>query len=384
MIASGSKKLLGAYIGKSKVVKVVQFGKQVWAAEDPHIDENVVAILNVTGSTETALTAIFAFTQSQANGVTVDFGDGSIHETYPDTSVIVSHTYPAAGEYQLSMIPSNGVTWEPGAYGTSGSTTDDQPFCSKSWVTRFIFREGVGFTRPRAFSAQRNLVAVDNFPNVMEIPERAFQYCSKLTGFAIPDTVTTIGEYAFYGCSSLPIAEFPSNLTTIGSYAFYDCDSLTIGYFPERLTIGDHAFYGCDGMPARIEVASRSVGGYAFGSCKSLTRVWLRNTVTTLTAYTNTTGTSSTYGTFSYCSERLVIYAEPSSRPGGWTEYFDLFRYYPKYNDRFRVIWGVSAMPDITLRIKWNENTRQLEHVETVADGPDYSYDSTTESLEYM
>ena len=349
------------------------------------IDKNVVAILNITGATQSALTANFCFTQSKSEGVVVDFGDGSEPQVYTDTAVLTSHTYPSAGEYDLSIISTVGTTWEPGAYGKIGNTTTDQPFCSKPWITHFIFKEEVGFSHPRAFFGFSNLVAINNFPNITIIPDMAFQNCSKLENFKIPETITTVGESAFDGCSSLEITKFPVLLKTVGIKAFQNCVKLNIDYFPERLEIANYAFSGCTGLPHFIEIASHKIACHSFSGCSNITRAWLRNTVTTINDYLIG---STYYGIFTSCAPNLIIYAEYASKPSNWTQYFDLINSTTAANastaKRFEVIWNISTVSTPTLRISWDENDRLLTHEETVANGSDYIYNASDESLEYV
>ena len=67
---------------------------------------------------------------------------------------------------------------------------------------------------------------------VTSIGEKAFTY-SDLTGFTIPDSVTSIGGWAFWNCSRLTKITIPDSVTSIGQWTFKGCSSLT------SITIGD-------------------------------------------------------------------------------------------------------------------------------------------------
>ncbi len=65
-----------------------------------------------------------------------------------------------------------------------------------------------------------------------------------LTGFVIPDGVTSVGDYAFVR-SKITAVKIPDSVTSIGKSAFYDCKDLKIIIIPESVTeIGNAAFEG--------------------------------------------------------------------------------------------------------------------------------------------
>jgi hypothetical protein len=81
---------------------------------------------------------------------------------------------------------------------------------------------------------------------VTSIGDRAFYYCSSLTGVTIPAGVTSIREGAFSQCSSLTGVTIPASVTSIGRGAFWGCGSLTGVTIPASVTsIGENAFREC-------------------------------------------------------------------------------------------------------------------------------------------
>ncbi len=64
--------------------------------------------------------------------------------------------------------------------------------------------------------------------SVTIIGDYAFDSCTGLTSFAIPESVTSIGSSAFSGCTSLTSIEIPDGVTSIGNVAFSGCNALTI------------------------------------------------------------------------------------------------------------------------------------------------------------
>ncbi len=67
---------------------------------------------------------------------------------------------------------------------------------------------------------------------VMDIDDRAFLYCSGLTGITIPDSVTYIGDCAFWGCSGLTELVIPNSVNYIADAAFSGCSGLEMVTVP--------------------------------------------------------------------------------------------------------------------------------------------------------
>lgn len=163
---------------------------------------------------------------------------------------------------------------------------------------------------------------------VTGIADRAFKFCSFVTGITLPDGVTSIGNFAFNGCSALTSITIPDTVTIIGDSAFEDCGALTSITIPDSVTsIGDAAFSGCSAltsitipdsvtsigystfwgctsiehatMPAMaieaipkdsltgvVLTSGDSIGRYAFANCSALTSITIPDTVTSIGGFT--------------------------------------------------------------------------------------------------
>lgn len=149
------------------------------------------------------------FGQSVANGVTVDWGDGSAPETFAGTTnVSVSHVYAATGKYIITLDPADGCTLNLGSTSASAGT------CV------------MGVTGSNFFVYANMLRAVEVGRNVTAIRNSALYSCRLLQSVAIQDGVTAIGNSALYQCGSLQTITIPSSVTSIGSSAFYYCSGL--------------------------------------------------------------------------------------------------------------------------------------------------------------
>ena len=168
--------------------------------------------------------------QAVANGVSIDWGDGSTAETLAGTgNVNTSHTYAEPGDYVISLMPEDGCTLSFGDGSNSncvmGSTGNNgRVYCNM-------------------------LQEVYTGQNVTAIGSYAFDNCYSLANVTIPDGVTSVNNNAFYNCYSLANVTIPDGGTSIGSYAFYNCYSLASVTIPDGVTsISNNAFGGCYGM----------------------------------------------------------------------------------------------------------------------------------------
>ncbi len=139
------------------------------------------------------------------------------------------------------------------------------------------------------------------------IADKAFIYCTDLTGIMIPDSVTSIGFYAFFYCTDLTDITFPDSVTSVGDYAFYNTDYYNndknwvdgVLYFGKALikadeetlngsyaikkgtkVLADGAFFNCNRLTSvNIPNSIIRIGSSAFGNCKNLTSVTVPDSV---------------------------------------------------------------------------------------------------------
>ena len=207
--------------------------------------------------------------QSVANGVTIDWGDGSDPETLPGTgSVNTTHTYQTAGDFVITLDPAEGCTLGLGAGNSSycvlGPTNNNgRVYCSML---------------QRAVIGSRGISSIGTY---------AFRYCHSLASVTIPDSVTSIGSYAFYLCYLLDSVTIPESVTNIENYAFYNCHSLASVDIPDSVTSIKHAaFYYCHSLASvTIPDSVTNIEDYAFYNCYSLASVTIPDSVTSIGSY---------------------------------------------------------------------------------------------------
>ena len=98
----------------------------------------------------------------------------------------------------------------------------------------------------------------------------AFEYCTSLVSFTIPNGVLSIEDDAFSSCSSLIAITIPSNVTSIGQYTFSSCSSLQYVSIPASVTsIGNSIYYQF--LCKVTQYNHHLLGSYAFQNCPVLT-----------------------------------------------------------------------------------------------------------------
>ena len=117
----------------------------------------------------------------------------------------------------------------------------------------------LSYVGPNAFEYS-SIEAISFASGIKEIPECAFNGCTKLTNVTISGTIETIGKSAFNSCTSLTSLEIPGNVDRIGPYAFNECTGLKSIVVGEGTRyIDSHCFYNC-GNVETISLPSTIIG----------------------------------------------------------------------------------------------------------------------------
>lgn len=169
-----------------------------------YITDDGATRLHIRIATVGRMTVPLYIGQTVANGVSIDWGDGSTAETLAGTgNVNTSHTYAEPGDYVISLMPEDGCTLSFGdgssSYCVMGSTGNNgKVYCNM-------------------------LQDVSIGKNVKSIVSNAFRSCYSISSITIPDSVTSIGDYAFNSCYSISSITIKDGVSYISSYAFQNC-----------------------------------------------------------------------------------------------------------------------------------------------------------------
>ena len=134
----------------------------------------------------------------------IDFGDGTRLTLPTDETQMPSHTYAAAGDYDIVL--GGRLT------GVSAKHSRMAPL--------------LGSARQTPCPALREVVFADDAPTAV-IDAATFRNCATIERLVLPPKLVMLGIYSFTLCSSLTELELPATLTTIGGRSFYGCTSLT-------------------------------------------------------------------------------------------------------------------------------------------------------------
>ena len=192
-----------------------------------YITDDGATRLHIRIATVGRMTVPLYIGQTVANGVSIDWGDGSTAETLAGTgNVNASHTYDEPGDYVISLMPQDGCKLSFGdgssSYCVIGSTGNNgKVYCNM--LQEFYVGKNVTSIRNDAFQRCHSLASITIPNGVTSIGNEAFMYCYSLASITIPTGVTYIGHYAFYSCYSLASVTIPDSVTSISNYAFYNC-----------------------------------------------------------------------------------------------------------------------------------------------------------------
>ena len=233
---------------------------------------------------KTRSTVPLRISQTVANGITIDWGDGSTTETLAGTgNVNTSHVYGVAGDFTISLTVADGCTLGFG-YNSNGycvmGITGNSSIVYCNMLQNVEIGSGVTSIGNSAFSSCSSLSSITIPDGVTSIRSSAFTSCYSLSSITIPDGVTSIGSYAFQYCYSLSSITIPDGVTSIGSSTFQYCSSLSSITIPDGVTsIGSGAFSSCSSLSS-ITIPDRvtSIGSGAFSKCYGVAEYHLKPT----------------------------------------------------------------------------------------------------------
>lgn len=204
--------------------------------------------------------------QSAANGITIDWGDGSATETNSGTGDLApafSHTYASAGDYVITFDVTSG-TMKIGAGNANPLIA--APLAIASALKKIELGNNVAFNDyalrgapnsyrvgPEYMSVPASFTTLGFYglkltrlkyivipPSITVIPQGCF-YGSAISGISLPNG-TTLGESSCGGCDLLQRIMLPVTQTTLRTGALSQCGSLEKVIAPGLNSVGQICF----------------------------------------------------------------------------------------------------------------------------------------------
>ena len=267
--------------------------------------------------------------QSIANGVSIDWGDGTSSQTFSGTGYKnTTHTYSISGDYIIALSVTSGKLLL--------NSLSNNIFDSNSLTVPYNFyvykiEIGTNVEEINYFNGLYKLESI-TIPQSVTASSKTglFQSCYNLKFVTLPNAITAINGNCFSNCYSLRGVSIPKNVTSIGGSAFNNCYSMdriiipngVLNFdntsmfnacygvseiiIPDAITnIPSSTFYDCRTATIipTIPSSATSIGSNAYRSNYALISVTVPSNVVSIS--------SSFYG----CGNLCVVHMKPTSPP---------------------------------------------------------------------
>lgn len=171
------------------------------------------------------------YNQDIANGVEVDWGDGSEIFTNSSTgNVSLTHTYATKGKYCITLNPKDECTLNLGwstSTDTMGTSATIVPLFPASHTYYGLYKAELGKNIKYlygTFYMCYNLRTINIPYGVISISRAAF-YNAGVKALILPDSLQKLSHYGAYSCESLEVISIPKNVN-LGAYCLEYCRKL--------------------------------------------------------------------------------------------------------------------------------------------------------------
>lgn len=208
------------------------------------------------------------FLQTVANGVTVDWGDGSAPQTFAGTGEIQTTHQFTPGDHIITLAVADGCTLTLGRNAS---------------VRNVLGTYGV--SRRSIMSV---LKRVEIGKNVSRLGAYGFIQCGQLRTITVPTSVTSVGANTFESCGSLKAFVVPKGCTISELSSFYANYSLQMISIPNGVKkIGGYLLRNSNSLPhITFPNSVTEILGYVMANCQSIDEIIIPDAVTRLDGYT--------------------------------------------------------------------------------------------------
>lgn len=227
------------------------------------------------------------FLQTVANGVIVDWGDGSAPQTFAGTGEIQTSHQFTPGDHIITLAVADGCTLTLGRnasvrnvlgpYGTGTSSV-------MSVLKRVEIGKNVSRLGSFGFIQCGQLRTITVPTSVTSVGSSTFESCGSLKAFVVPKGCTISEWSSFYANYNLRMISIPNGVKKIGGYLLRNSYSLPHITFPNSVTeILEYGMMHCESIDEIIipDTVTR-LDKYTFESCLTAQKLVIGNGITTI------------------------------------------------------------------------------------------------------
>ena len=229
------------------------------------------------------------FLQTVANGVTVDWGDGSAAQTFAGTGEIQTSHQFTAGDHIITLAVADGCTLTLGRNATVRNVLGPYGTSTRailSLLKRVEIGKNVSRLGSSGFIQCGQLKTITVPTSVTSVGSNAFGTCGSLKAFVVPKGCTIGESWSFYANYNLRMISIPNGVGMIGGYLIRNCYALPHITFPDSvIAILGYVMGNCQSIDEIIiPDAVTSIDGYAFDTCSTAQKLVIGSGITTIPA----------------------------------------------------------------------------------------------------
>lgn len=211
------------------------------------------------------------YQQTIANGVTIDWGDGTPTETLGGTGKVnTTHRYASIGDYMISLDVAEGCTLSLGHGTEKTQLIGDDILVYGNMLYKAEIGKNIKVITNNAFDNNSSLETITMPNSITSILGQSFRGCYSLTFLIVPNTVSKLNTQCVYYCYSMKAIILPNSITNFDTQALRAIKLKTIV------------------LPSRIQ----SLSGFFLESTNTLANIIIPKNITSIaiSAFSNCTG----------------------------------------------------------------------------------------------
>lgn len=212
------------------------------------------------------------FQQTVANGVTIDWGDGSATETLNSTGKVnTTHHYNSIGDYMISLDVAEGCILVLGHGTDSTRLIGGNITVYSNMLYKAEIGKNIKVITDCAFDNNSSLEIITMPNSITSILSQSFRGCYFLTFLIVPNTVSKLNSQWVYSCYCMKTIILPNSITSFDSQSLRSMKVKTI-VLPTKIQTLPVYFLESTNTLANIIIPKNitSIAAFAFSSCTGM------------------------------------------------------------------------------------------------------------------